>query len=502
VADEPVRGAVAEASFFSLSGMEQARRVMRGLEAPYPVHHLVGHRLTQVGTGTAAATMPVSPWLQSLEGTVDFRILMEATLYYAVLTGAPPATEVQATAMAINNMRPCRLESETLVTRARTLNTGPTFTLADVLVEDAQGRGVAHGTATYIIRGIDPPPPAHRGSEAPYQRPSYPTPDPWQRPLSWSPRDMRLDELPALEVARRIIAGEFPNIPLLELLGGRLVEASEGAAVFALLAGESLAYPTRQVAPGVIASLAWFALSAPMMTLASPGQRQAVLDQSVTFLAPVPTDGREVLARGRITHRRGDVLLSTAEMIDADGNTVAVSHQTSLLMAARRPTAVEPERVLATVLFTDIVGSTLQAGRLGDARWQELLDEHHALVRRQLQLFKGREVKTTGDGFLATFDSPGRAVQAARAIRDGVGRLGLEIRAGLHTGECEVSGADVAGIAVHIASRVQGLADTGEILVTGTVHDLVTGSGLRFGDRGRQSLKGVEGDWQLFSLVE
>jgi hypothetical protein len=119
---------------------------------------------------------------------------------------------------------------------------------------------------------------------------------------------------------------------------------------------------------------------------------------------------------------------------------------------------------VTTVLFTDIVGSTKRAEELGDSRWRELLAEHDLVVRRQLQLFKGREVKTTGDGFLATFDSPGRAVQCARAIRDGVRRLGLELRVGLHTGECELSGADVAGIAVHIASRIQSLAAPGESL--------------------------------------
>jgi class 3 adenylate cyclase len=167
----------------------------------------------------------------------------------------------------------------------------------------------------------------------------------------------------------------------------------------------------------------------------------------------------------------------------------------------RRPPAAAPERVLATVLFTDIVGSTEAAERLGDARWTQLLDEHHSAVRKQLDMFKGREVKTTGDGFLATFDSPGRAVQAARAIRDAVGRLGLDIRVGLHTGECEISGADVAGIAVHIASRIQSLAGSGEILVSGTVHDLVAGSGLSFADRGRHKLKGIEGEWPLFAVA-
>jgi uncharacterized protein (TIGR00369 family) len=503
VIDEPVRGGFPDPSFFSLSGMDQARRAMRGLETPAPLHYLVGQRLTQVGSGTATGTMPASPWLQTLDGTIESRTLMEATLYYAVLTGAPPGTEVQASALAINHLRPGTVESETLVARARTLNSGPTFTLADVLVEDAQGRGVAHGTATYLIRPIDPPPPPHAGSDTPVERPIYTTPDPWERPLSWSPRDAMFDQVPPLEVFHHLIAGEVANLPLQELLGVHLVDAREGGVDVVLEASEWLAQVTRQVAPGVIASLAWHASSAAMATLAPVGHRLDVLDQTVTFLSPVATDRREVLARGTLTHRRGDVLLSTAEITDADGNVMAVGHQTSLQRPSRRGrVSAEPQRVLATVLFTDIVGSSQRAQELGDAHWKELLEEHQALVRRQLRLFKGREVKTTGDGFLATFDSPGRAVQAARAIRDGVRRLGLEVRVGLHTGECEVSGADVAGIAVHIASRVQALAESGEILVSGTVHDLVTGSGLRFTDRGRQQLKGIEGDWQLFGLVD
>jgi class 3 adenylate cyclase len=153
-----------------------------------------------------------------------------------------------------------------------------------------------------------------------------------------------------------------------------------------------------------------------------------------------------------------------------------------------------------TVLFTDLVGSTQRAEQLGDSRWGGLLDEHNAVIRRQLELHKGREVKMTGDGFLATFDSPTRAVQCARAIQDAVERLGLEIRAGIHTGECEAVGGDVAGIAVHVASRVQSAAQPGEILVSSTVRDLIAGSGLRLDDRGIHELKGLDGKWTLFAV--
>jgi class 3 adenylate cyclase len=162
--------------------------------------------------------------------------------------------------------------------------------------------------------------------------------------------------------------------------------------------------------------------------------------------------------------------------------------------------SVPVDRVLATVLFTDIVGSTEKASALGDRRWRELLENHHSTVRRNLARFRGREVKTTGDGILATFDGPARGVRCACAIAEEIHSLGIDVRAGLHTGECEVMGDDVGGIAVHIGARVASLAGAGEVLVSRTVKDLVAGSGLRFEDRGSQTLKGVPGDWQIYAV--
>ena len=162
--------------------------------------------------------------------------------------------------------------------------------------------------------------------------------------------------------------------------------------------------------------------------------------------------------------------------------------------------APEPNRVLATVLFTDIVGSSERATELGDRRWRELLEAHHAAVRRELERFRGREVDTAGDGFLASFDGPARAIRSARAAVDAVRGIGLDIRAGVHTGECEVIGEKLAGIAVHIGARVAGQARPGEVLVSSTVRDLVAGSGLEFEDRGQTALKGIPGEWRLFAL--
>jgi pimeloyl-ACP methyl ester carboxylesterase len=161
----------------------------------------------------------------------------------------------------------------------------------------------------------------------------------------------------------------------------------------------------------------------------------------------------------------------------------------------------EPDRVLATVMFTDIVGSTERAAELGDRRWRELVARHDALVRRELERHRGRPIKTLGDGFLATFDGPARGVRCAHAIAAGMRELGLEIRAGLHTGECELVGDDVAGMAVNIGARVASLAVANEVLVSGTVKDLVVGSGIEFTGRGAHQLKGVPGEWQLYAAL-
>jgi pimeloyl-ACP methyl ester carboxylesterase len=160
----------------------------------------------------------------------------------------------------------------------------------------------------------------------------------------------------------------------------------------------------------------------------------------------------------------------------------------------------EPDTVLATVLFTDLVGSTATAAELGDRRWRELLERHHEAVRSQLSRFRGCEVDTAGDGFFATFDGPARAIRCACAVTETVGELGLEVRAGLHTGECELLADKVAGIAVSIGARVAARAGPGEVLVSRTVKDLVAGSGIHFADRGTAELKGVPGEWQLYAV--
>jgi pimeloyl-ACP methyl ester carboxylesterase len=228
----------------------------------------------------------------------------------------------------------------------------------------------------------------------------------------------------------------------------------------------------------------------------------------------LPTIGVPTL----ILHRRGDLIapvegarlmvekIPGARLVEFEGDdhvmfagdfNPVLDEMEEFLTGTRQPRPVD--RVLATVMFTDIVDSTKRAAEAGDRRWSELLERHDELTRRQLDRFRGSEVKTLGDGFLATFDGPARAIECACAIRDGVHPLGLEIRAGLHTGECELGGDDVRGMAVNIGARIGALADAGEVLVSGTVKDLVVGADLEFADRGEHELKGVPGTWRLFA---
>lgn len=194
------------------------------------------------------------------------------------------------------------------------------------------------------------------------------------------------------------------------------------------------------------------------------------------------------------------VMLKGSDHLPMVGDSDAVIDEIEeFLTGVRDP--LERNRVLATVLFTDIVGSTERALELGDRKWRELLERHHSIIRKQLARFRGSEVDTAGDGFFATFDGPARGIHCAQAIRQEISTLGITVRAGLHTGECEIIGDKLGGIAVHIGARIMGLAHAEQILVSSTVKDLVVGSGIQFADAGTHALKGIPGDWHLYQVA-
>lgn len=210
-----------------------------------------------------------------------------------------------------------------------------------------------------------------------------------------------------------------------------------------------------------------------------------------------PVEGARLMAE-QIPHAKL-VELDGADHLPMVGDFEAIIDEIEeFLTGARRPRSYD--RVLSTVLFTDIVGSTERAAELGDQQWRQLLERHDSVVRRQLDRYDGQEVKRTGDGFLATFDGPARAVRCAGDISEALRSAGLHVRAGVHTGECELMADDIGGMAVHIAARVMGVAEADQVLVSSTVKDLVVGSGLKFADRGAHSLKGLSDDWRLYAV--
>src|SRR5512132_3280786 len=272
------------------------------------------------------------------------------------------------------------------------------------------------------------------------------------------------------------------------------------------------------IAPGDATDAAmrrWWATF--FLSAASPAESAA----EITALGPVDIRGLlgSVHVPTLVLHRTGDQLADVhasrymaqrlpqarlGELPGQDhfaflGDQDAVLALTQEFLTGTLPVA-EPDRVLATVLFTDLVDSTRLATQLGDRRWHRVLEEHNAVVRSNLARFRGREVKTTGDGFLATFDGPARAIRAADAIRAELAEDGLQIRVGLHTGECELVGDDIGGIAVHLAARVLAQATAGEVLCSRTVKDLVAGAGFVFTDRGTRRLKGIPDTWQLYAV--
>jgi uncharacterized protein (TIGR00369 family) len=473
-----------EPGFFALSGLEQLRVYLDERLPATPHAHLLGYRVTQASSGTAVISQPLTPWFEIYDGFVDLTAIAELSVFLAAMTVAPPAVSMRTVTQSLRYLRPCTVDDESVVARARVVHAGSSFTTAETLIEDRLGRAVAHATGCVLAIPIDPPPaPMARPLGDRAEEPTYPTPGPSRRRVTAAPH-----------------AGQLPLFG--QLLGVETVESTETTSVTSMEASEWFCNTSRHIEPGIVASHGTVTASLINPHLVPPDDRAVTFETSSSFLAAVPADGGPLVCRAALRARVDDIWILETETTREDGTTVLVGSGTMMAQQRRSPRFRRPaNRMLLTVVFTDLVGSTERAAELGDARWRELLDAHHQLVRRQIESHNGREVKTTGDGFLVTFESPSSAVLCARAIRDGVERFSLQIRAGVHTGECEVVGGDVAGLAVHVASRVQSAAQPGQVLVSSTVRDLLAGSGLDVVDEGTHQLKGLSGDWRLYSLA-
>ena len=501
--DEPARGTPFPAWVSSLPGPERVRLLGSGLVPRAPVTHLFGFGIGHVSPGSVIATMPASGNFIALPA-MDIVPLVILALRLAATTAIPAGFDVSPMTVSMHYFRFGRARPGNLLARARVLNSSSLYVGADVELEDPEGRQLGHAVSQWLITRVEPPPPAAPQQIEPVQEPTYATPDPPERPaINLSISAEQLAHRTGLEVAQMLVRGELAPLPMQMLLGARWLDLQDGDLTQTMPASPWFRRSSQNVDEGVLGTFINQVLCIRMLAELGKGQSAAALEGNYKFFAPVPADGRDLVARARLNQSSGDIRFIDAEISDADGRIVAASHGSAwgiIDRPDRRP--VEPERILATLLFTDIVGSTGRAQQMGDASWRALLGEHNALVRRELTAHRGQEIKNIGDGFLARFESPAAAVRCARAIRDGVRRLNLEIRAGVHTGECEVQGNDLAGIALHVAARIVALGRPSEIVVSQMVKELAAGSGLRFAPRGSHALKGVEGEWALFAVED
>ena len=476
----------------ALPGLQRVRALIAADAVQPPLFRLTGMRVVQAGPGAATCSLPTSTLLLDPLQWVDLIMLTEATATMAGRAGVEPHRDVRCAAVSIHHQRVALIDAERLIARATTVHAGRTYSLVEVAVEDAVGRPLARAMASLVrIDAID-------GEHLEESEPAFRTHDPWERafPLRPVPETLAAYEDPTPADARL----ESLLAPVHAQLGLRVVENATGRHTTSLPTSRWLLDRPDGVAGGVLIALTAWTMGGATGPMIAPDHSIAVIEHHAQLLRSVgPADG-PLLCQARVTHDASPFYLTAAEVTDGHGHVVATAGFTSVATPLRPGAPAPAERVLATILFSDIVGSTAQAGELGDEAWRHRLATHHAMVRRQLDAFRGREVKTTGDGFVALFEAPARAVQCAKAIRAGLRAEGMEVTIGLHTGECEVSAGDVSGIAVHAAARIEAAARPGEILVSHTVRDLTAGSGLVYEDAGDHVFKGFEERWRLSAV--
>ena len=502
--DEPARGSVPPPWFWALSGFDRMRAFSDGLLPWPPLSRLTGMRMSHVDAGSTTWMMPASNSLVGYGGLLDLTMLIETALTGASLTTVASGTTVIPITLSINHFRVPRAAPGNVIAHARVVNSSSLFVFTEVRVQDPDGRPLAQGSSQAAIVPVTPPPPPPPSSLQRVEEPSYATPDPYLRPITTTAGLERVLEegTGGVEALRASFAGKARS-PLGDLFGIRDGFIEEGSAGVSMPASEWLCRFTRHVAPGALANLANMAGWLGALTIHPPGHWMAGLDLVVRFHGPAVPDGRSLHGTSSgVVPGAGNVVVAPVSVVDDDGQLLVTGSVAGVFVDRARRIArrgQKTERVLTTILVTDIVSSSGHVDRLGDEGWRELLDRHNEVVRRGIASHSGSEVKTTGDGFVVRFDSPTEAVRCALEACDAVRPLGLEIRAGVHTGEVELHDGDLAGLAIHIATRLEGRASAGEVVVSGTVKDLAIGSALVFEHRGEHELKGIPGTWQVYA---
>ncbi|HEX4396284.1 MAG TPA: hotdog fold thioesterase [Trebonia sp.] len=505
---EAPQGATWGVDVLQLPGLDVLRAALERRLPDPPVTKLTGLRLSEVGLAAASTWMPATGWWQTaagvfLAGTTAF--VADMALGSSVLSSAPAGVGVTTSELSVSFLRAATIRSQTITGRGRLIHATRSLGLAEASLTDARGRLLAHASSRCVLSRTDPEILAAR--RLPEARASD-LAEPYLREVEGDVYGQEYwDATAGLTVMRQLADGET-HPPCFQFLGVRPVQASEGSMTMAMAASAWLCDGFGVVYAGAIAFLADAAITLATGTTVPPGTAFSTIDLKLYLLRTVlPIDG-ELMARATVAHRGRTIAIANCQITAPDGAVIAQAAGSVLILPGRhweRPVQVadeitaESSRVLTTVLFTDIVGSTRRAAELGDDRWGQVLAEHHAIVREQIRRFRGREVDTAGDGFLIAFDGAARAVWCAMAVRDHLRHIGLEVRSGIHAGECDESGGKLVGIAVHIGSRLLGLAEPGEVLVSSTVKDLVAGSGIEFDDRGEHTLRDIAGAWHLYA---
>jgi class 3 adenylate cyclase len=504
IPDEPVRGRTPPPWVGALSGIERCRAYSRGLLPATPMGRLFGCRSTHVAAGTITLASPTGDATIAANGQIEITAPMIIALEGACHTALPAGFDIAPLRFTLDPFRPAWPGRGNLLCRARVVNSGDLFVFSVVQVEDSEGRHIAQGSLHAAVMRIEPPPPPPPANLSVVQEPVYETPDPYLREFPVTPIADLLEREDGMSLLRRFTQGEI-ELPLATMYGLCLDQVTDQRVTISMPASEWFCSFGPHISAEALGALANMAVFTGMTILHRPGSTMAFLGSTTNFLRYVPADGRRIRAEIVASQPSPQIHLLDVTIRNADGEPVArsLASVTRVDASRRNQRSRKPSRrVLATLLFTDIVDSTTHANQLGDAAWRALLEEYRLKVRREISRFNGTEIDNAGDGFFVRFDSPAYAIKAARAANIAVSSLGLQLRSGIHTGECEMEGSRLAGMAVHIAARIMAEAAPGEILASSTVKELTGGSGFSFTDRGERRLKGVPESWRLLAIVD